>query len=554
MGSLSSFERKTTLEKMTTDFYDLIIIGGGITGAGIALDAVTRGMKVALVEMQDFAGGTSSRSTKLVHGGLRYLQQFEVKMVAEVGKEREIVYENGPHVTTPEWMLLPFHKGSNLGPLTSSVGLRAYDFLAGVRKTERRKMLNVEETLEKEPLLKRNGIKGSGYYVEYKTDDGRLTLEVIKKAIQHGADAINYLKADSFLYNSENKVTGLLTVDQITGSKHEIRGKKIINATGPWVDFIRDIDKSKTGKTLLLTKGTHLVFDQSVFPLQQAVYFDTPDKRMIFAIPREGKAYVGTTDTVYDGEMENPKVTNEDRDYILEAIHYMFPDVNITANDVESSWAGLRPLIAQQGKDNPSEISRKDEIFISPSGLISIAGGKLTGYRKMAEDIVNRVAKQFKAEDGILYSESMTKHLPISGGEVNGSKGFIKFKEEKLSEALELGINEILAKQMIQRYGANVDKLFQLYQKKQADKTDELDTLLLAELQYAMEYEAAYKPTDFFIRRTGALFFNINFIKENKQAVIDYMNKQLGWTEQQKNSYTTELDQQLTLATSFPSK
>lgn len=177
----SSENRDEVIEKMKTDTFDLLVIGGGITGCGIALDAAARGMKTALVEMQDFAAGTSSRSTKLVHGGLRYLKQLEVKMVAEVGKERAIVYENGPHVTTPEWMLLPFHKGGTFGAFTTSIGLRVYDFLAGVKKSERRTMLSAEETLRKEPLIKKEGLKGGGYYVEYRTDDARLTIEVAKK-------------------------------------------------------------------------------------------------------------------------------------------------------------------------------------------------------------------------------------------------------------------------------------------------------------------------------------------------------------------------------------
>src|SRR5699024_9865099 len=179
---------------------DVLVIGGGITGAGISLDAVTRGLNTAVVEMQDFAAGTSSRSTKLVHGGLRYLQQLEVKMVAEVGQERAIVYENGPHVTTPEWMMLPFYKGGTFGSFTTNIGLRLYDFLAGVKKGERRKMLSPQEALEKEPLVKRNNLKGAGFYVEYKTDDARLTIDVMKKAVENGAYAVNYAKAVDFIY------------------------------------------------------------------------------------------------------------------------------------------------------------------------------------------------------------------------------------------------------------------------------------------------------------------------------------------------------------------
>jgi len=265
----SSIDRSSILADMEKEVHDLFIIGGGITGAGIALDAATRGLKTALVEMQDFAAGTSSRSTKLVHGGLRYLKQFEVGLVAEVGKERAIVYENGPHVTTPEWMLLPLHKGGTFGKFSTSIGLRVYDYLAGVKKSERRSMLSVDETLAKEPLIKKDGLKGGGYYVEYRTDDARLTIEVMKKAIESGAKAVNYAKVKSFIYGDE-KVKGVKVVDQLTGKEYKIHAKKIVNATGPWVDKMREADNSKKGKVLRLTKGVHIVIDQSKFPLKQA--------------------------------------------------------------------------------------------------------------------------------------------------------------------------------------------------------------------------------------------------------------------------------------------
>lgn len=194
MTIFTSHKRNAIYKNLTEQKLDVLVIGGGITGAGITLDAVTRGLTTGTIEMNDFAAGTSSRSTKLVHGGLRYLQQFEVKVVAEVGKERAIVYENGPHVTTPEWMMLPFHKGGNFGPFTTNVGLRVYDFLAGVKKGERRKMLRPDEALRREPLIKQEDLRGAGYYVEYKTDDARLTIEVMKKAVQNGAHVINYTK------------------------------------------------------------------------------------------------------------------------------------------------------------------------------------------------------------------------------------------------------------------------------------------------------------------------------------------------------------------------
>ncbi|AIY06208.1 glycerol-3-phosphate dehydrogenase [Planococcus sp. PAMC 21323] len=537
----SSLNRNERYNQMKQNQLDVLVIGGGITGAGIALDATVRGMNIAVVEMQDFAAGTSSRSTKLVHGGLRYLKQFEVKMVAEVGKEREIVYENGPHVTTPEWMLLPFYKGGTFGPLSTNVGLRVYDFLAGVKKSERRKMLSKEETLRREPLLKKKGIKGGGYYVEYKTDDARLTMEVMKKAIEKGAMAMNYAKVKSFIYDN-GKAVGVRVEDQIDGTIHELFAKKIVNAAGPWVDTLRDKDHSKFGKTLQLTKGIHLVFDGRRFPMKQAIYFDMPDGRMAFAIPRQGKVYVGTTDTVYKQDIAHPTMTEEDRDYVLKAVDFMFPEVGITKEDVESSWAGLRPLIHEEGKD-PSEISRKDEIFISDSGLISIAGGKLTGYRKMGESIINIVAEQLQKEGGKKYPKSSTKRLPISGGEVGGSKGFKTFREDRVRQASGMGLTADAMNMLVSRYGANVDTVLHFYTKGIDEAAEAgLDPIVYAMLRYSMEYESAYKPIDFFIRRTGALFFDIHWVHAHKESVIAYMSKTLVWSEEQTEEYRTELE------------
>lgn len=529
---------------------DLLVIGGGITGAGIVLDATTRGLKTAVVDMQDFAAGTSSRSTKLVHGGLRYLKGLEFKLVAEVGKEREVVYENGPHVTTPEWMMLPFHKGGTFGPLTTNIGLRLYDTLAGVKKSERRKMLSREETLAKEPLLKESGLKGAGYYVEYKTDDARLTIEVIKKAVEHGAIAVNYLKVTDFIYEN-GKVVGVHVIDLLTNETDEIYAKKIINACGPWVDDLRELDKSKKGKHLYITKGVHLVFSNRVFPLQQAIYFDAPDGRMIFAIPRDSKTYVGTTDTPFEGNLAQPTATAEDRDYILHAIHEMFPTLHLTAADVESSWAGVRPLIAEDGK-NPDEISRKDEIFYSDSGLLSIAGGKLTGYRKMAEQIVDIVVKQLKEEEGILYSSSITKDLPLAGGEVGGSKGFQAFKIQAIKEAVQVGISDKDAARLVKRYGTNVYRIVDLYKKEKGSQSSEaIDPLVLAELTYSIHNEWVCRPIDFFIRRTSALFFDIDWVREHKQSVCEHMAKVFRWTTEEHRKAVSELEDAIQDAVQF---
>ncbi|MBD1382270.1 glycerol-3-phosphate dehydrogenase/oxidase [Metabacillus arenae] len=540
----SSQNRNKMLEEMTKEQYDVFVIGGGITGAGIAFDAASRGMKIALAEMQDFAAGTSSRSTKLVHGGLRYLKQFEVKMVAEVGKERAVVYENGPHVTTPEWMLLPIHKGGTFGKFSTSVGLRVYDFLAGVKSSERRKMLNSKETLVKEPLLKKSGLKGGGYYVEYRTDDARLTIEVMKEAVKFGADAVNYAKVTDFIYEN-GKVIGVKVLDIMTNKTYDVYAKKIVNATGPWVDELREKDNSRKGKHLQLTKGIHLVFDQSKFPLKQAVYFDTPDGRMVFAIPRNGKTYVGTTDTVYKEDARHPRMAKKDREYVLEAVHFMFPDLKITEKDVESSWAGLRPLIHEEGKD-PSEISRKDEIWTSNSGLITIAGGKLTGYRKMAEHIVDLLVNIINKETGKDFGSCKTKNMPISGGHVGGSEGFPQFFNKKVEEGKDIGLPEDQAKILVQRYGSNIDIVYgRLENLKQQAEVLNAPVHLLAQIDYAIQEEMAATPVDFFVRRTGAVYFDIEWAKKWKDLVIHYMAKELSWSQEQREQLSEELNKHL---------
>ncbi|HEC2177175.1 TPA: glycerol-3-phosphate dehydrogenase/oxidase [Staphylococcus delphini] len=539
---LSTLKRDAVKKRMQNEAYDLIVVGGGITGAGIALDATARGMKVALVEMQDFAQGTSSRSTKLVHGGLRYLKQLQVGVVAETGKERAIVYENGPHVTTPEWMLLPMHKGGTFGKFSTSIGLAMYDRLAGVKKSERKKMLSKKETSAKEPLVKQDGLKGGGYYVEYRTDDARLTIEVMKKAAEQGADIMNYAKVTNFLYDNKEKVNGVAVVDRLGNETFEIKGKKVVNATGPWVDEVRSVDYSKNNKQLRLTKGVHVVIDQSKFPLRQAVYFDTEkDGRMIFAIPREGKAYVGTTDTFYNNDKSKPLVNQEDRDYLVDAINYMFPTVHITDADIESTWAGVRPLIFEEGKD-PSEISRKDEIWEGKSGLLTIAGGKLTGYRHMALEIVDLVEKRLKQEYKLKFKEVDTKHIPISGGDVGGSANFEQFVEDKVAVAKAMNLDTDLARRLATKYGSNVDDLFAIAQAAQHQNTG-LPLELYVELVYGVQNELVVKPTDFLVRRIGALYFDIDTVLRHKDTVVDVLADLLGYDANVKAVYKQELEE-----------
>ncbi|MGF9975946.1 glycerol-3-phosphate dehydrogenase/oxidase [Viridibacillus arvi] len=543
----SSAQRESFIETLDAYSFDVLVIGGGITGAGIALDAVSRGLSVALIDMQDFAAGTSSRSTKLVHGGLRYLKQLQVGVVAEVGKERAIVYENGVHITTPQWMLLPFYKGGSFGPYSTSLGLKVYDKLAQVNKSERRKMLNAKETLQKEPLLKKEGLLGGGYYVEYRTDDARLTIEVIKKAVELGAVCLNYVKAEEFKYENE-KITGVVVRDQISSRTWTIQSNSVVNATGPWVDEVRKKDQISNNKQLRLTKGVHIVIDQSRFPLQQSVYFDTPDGRMVFAIPRDGKTYVGTTDTFYEENPINPVATDEDITYLMDTIHDIFPEVQITQKDVESSWAGVRPLIFKEGKD-PSEISRKDEIWESPSGLLTIAGGKLTGYRKMAQNIVDKIVekKQFKKS-----GPCVTEHLSLSGAKGINPINFGPYVKNKTYEGTKLGLTKEEAHMLVSKYGTNIQAIFNIiHTLKVNNSVEDLPIAIHAQLLYAIQYEMAQTPADFFVRRSSRLLFDIDSVYNHKEAVIKLMKKYLSYSTAQEEQYGLELDQILFEASHF---
>ncbi len=514
---------------MSSSSFDLIVIGGGITGAGIALDASARGMKVVLIEMQDFAAGTSSRSTKLIHGGLRYLKQLEFKLVAEVGKERAIVHHNAPHLTKPEHLLLPIVEDGSLTKFTARLGMTIYEFLAGVKKEEKHIVLNREETIAAEPLLRRDNLLGGVLFYEYRTDDARLTIEVIKEAVSKGTTAVNYMKAVSFIY-TDGKIAGVKACDQFDGKTIELRSKYIVNAAGPWVDDIDTLDKPENQKKLHITKGIHIVVNGMKLPLKQSSYFDTFDKRMIFIIPREGKTYIGTTDTFYSGDIANPQITSEDVTYLLKCVNDVFPTVHLSSSDVESSWAGLRPLIQKPGK-GPSEISRKDEIFESASGLITIAGGKLTGYRKMAQRIVDLIGKKIKLIEGKNIPACTTENMELSGGKVGGPIKFTDFFKNKTIQAKNLGLTAAEADMLVNRYGSNIDDLFNIIEKLKKQEHIPIPLVLCAQLHYCIEHEMCSTPSDFFIRRTGALYFDIETVKMWETPLLLYMKNIMGWDD-----------------------
>ncbi|QNM85009.1 glycerol-3-phosphate dehydrogenase/oxidase [Polaribacter pectinis] len=545
-----SNREKITKDLQSTEF-DVLIIGGGITGAGIALDAASRGMKVALIEKNDFASGTSSKSTKLIHGGLRYLKQFDFWLVKEVGTERAIVHKLAPHLVIPEKMILPLIDGGTYGEWLTSIGLKVYDILASVEGEDRRKMLDKKEALDKEPLLPKKILNGAGYYAEYRTDDARLTLEVLKTALDYDAKIINYTTATEFIYEDE-RVVGAKVKDTFSDTPFNIKAKYVVNATGPWVDTLRQTNHSKTGKRLHLTKGVHLVVAHEKLPVKQSVYFDVPDGRMMFAIPRGRVTYFGTTDTNYQQDKDNVETSLVDATYLISAVNNMFPEINISLEDIQSSWAGLRPLIHEEGK-SASELSRKDEIFVSDTELISIAGGKLTGYRKMAERIVDLVAKKYERRFDKEFEDIKTKELVLSGGTFENFEEVKSYIDAIHNRIAEVDFDENDAKYLVYNYGKQTDTILQKYDDLSLEMSEEGEKkkMIKAEVLFCIDNEMTCTPTDFFMRRTGRLFFDKPSVELHKDYVLQLFKNTFSWDEKTTKKHQQELDENLKTATNF---
>jgi len=535
--------RANNLKLLHSESFDLLIIGGGITGAGIALDAASRGLKTALIEKNDFAFGTSSRSTKLIHGGLRYLKQLEFGLVKEVGSERAVVHQLAPHLVVPEKMLLPLYEKRGFGSVLTSFGLKLYDFLAGVKPEDQRRMLTRNQTLKQEPLLNPQDVKGGAIYAEYRTDDARLTIEIMKTAVKQGARVSNYCEALDFIYQ-DGIIGGVKAIDQLTGASLEIRATVVVNAAGPWVDTLRDLNKSKQGKRLHLTKGVHLVVAHEKFPVKQAIYFDVEDGRMIFAIPRGRTTYIGTTDTNYSGSLEEVFASKEDADYLIRAVNQTFPSIALSLADIESSWAGLRPLIHEDGK-SASELSRKDEIFESDSGLISIAGGKLTGYRKMAERIVDRVLKKYFEEQ---FTPCTTDKIMLVGSDFKNSKEVNEYTAAVAFRLRLFGVEEQAA-YLVHNYGKQTGLILAILET--LENNTGVIALVKAELQFCLEHEMVLKPSDFLIRRTGLLYFNRPLLDELFIPVLHLFKEQFSWNNETYELEKAAMDQWLNKTNNF---
>ena len=591
--------RRLAIEKMQDRQLDLLIIGGGITGAGVALQAAASGMETGLIEMQDFAEGTSSRSTKLVHGGLRYLKQFDVEVVSDTVSERAVVQQIAPHIPKPDPMLLPVYdeEGSTFSLFRLKVAMDLYDLLAGVNNTDlANKVLTKEEVLEREPHLKQEGLLGGGVYLDYRNNDARLVIENIKRAAKDGALIASRVKAESFIKDEAEKVVGIVARDLLTDNTFEIRARLVINTTGPWSDEVRNLGGEGSGILQMRpTKGVHLVVDSSRLSVPQPTYFDTgqADGRMVFVLPRENKTYFGTTDTDYTGDLANPMVTQEDVDYLLAIVNNRFPEAHLTLDDIESGWAGLRPLLSGNGASDynggnngkisdesfnslietvkaylnneksrddvehdlthlegsvseksldPSAVSRGSSLDRDDNGLLTLAGGKITDFRKMAEGAMDKVAAILKEEHGRSFKLINSKTYPVSGGELNPAN-----VAEEIEHLAQLGVKKGLAYEdalyLANLYGSNAPKVYALNHKIEA--VSGLNQRDLLSLHYAMKEEMTLTPVDYLLRRTNYMLFMREQMDTVLPDILLEMAAYYQWTDEEAARQKDQLEQAL---------
>jgi len=494
--TFSAQTRMANLTRMAEDRFDVLVIGGGITGAGVALDAAARGLSVALVEKDDFAAGTSGRSSRLVHGGLRYLEHGEFGLVRESLRERGILFRLAPHLVRP----VPLYvlAGDLRSRAKYRTGLTGYEVLAAGRNIGYHQAVSAGRVAEAIPGL--GGRSRAFRYFECQTDDARLTIEVARTAQAAGAVLANHARVTGLL--GDGRVTGAAVTDEMTGQGFEVRARAVVNATGIWAERVGELAGGSGAEgcvRLRPSKGVHLVFAPGAVRTTAAVTVPSAehDGRYIFVVPWEGRVYAGTTDTPYQGDLDDPGVGEADRDYILAAVAGLFPGV--TGRDVVASWAGLRPLLGQEdaGDTKSSDLSRKHAIFTGPFGLYTITGGKLTTYRAMAEDLVDRVAADLGGVKG--SGPCRTREIPL--GLHGPAAAAVRLARDEVAR---LGLPPRTAVRLVQRYGDDWRQAARMIGEDVSLGEPVADGLpvLGVEVALARSREMALTDEDIYVRRT----------------------------------------------------
>ena len=524
----SQATRAHDLAAMAREPVDLLVIGAGSAGAGIARDAAMRGIRTALIDKGDFGSGTSSRSSRLIHGGLRYLELYDWRLVFEASRERRTLLRIAPHLVWPRSFLFPIYAGGRVSWWKLATGLWLYDALALFRNVKAHRMLGKRALARAEPGLRDRGLKGGARYYDAQCDDVRLTLANVRSARAHGALTANYAQLEQ-LELADGRVRGGRVTDLVTGDSFTIRALVVVNATGPWSDHTRSLAGSPP--TLRRTKGTHIVVPRERLGHQEALTLTSPiDGRIMFVVPWGNLSYVGTTDTDWEGDPDSVAPDADDVVYLLRSANAFFPNARLQPEDVVSAWAGLRPLLDQASAQNPSAVSREHRIEEGRAGLISVLGGKLTTYRSMAEETVDLVLERLSGLDGrAAHAPCRTARESLPGGEVTDLEMIIRDAERE-------GISRELADRLARLYGSETPAIIRLAQ---ADASLAAPVVpgypaIKAELVHSLRREMAVTLADLLIRRTHLFYEVTGHAAAEAQAIADLAARELGWDAERK--------------------
>jgi glycerol-3-phosphate dehydrogenase len=522
----TTFNRETHVRALRSEAFDLLVIGGGATGAGVALDAATRGLKVALVERDDFSSGTSSRSTKLIHGGVRYLEaavkhfdRTQFNLVRDALKERAVLLELAPHLCRPlpivtplyNWLEVPYYM----------TGLKLYDWLAGKAKLQPSRFVDAREALQRFPMLKSEGLRGGVLYYDGQFDDARMNVAIALTAAREGAMIANHLEVKGLLREG-GRVSGAQVSDSLSGDTWEIAARTVVNATGPYVDTIRRLDDPQARRMVVASSGAHIVLDKRFSPPDTGLLIpQTEDGRVLFLLPWQDHTLVGTTDNPAEIQT-HPKATEEEIEYILRHVHKYF-SIPVTKDDVLASWSGLRPLVSDPEEADTAKLSRDHVINIAKSGLLTIAGGKWTTYRKMALDTVDQaIAIGGLSEAG----PSRTETLKLIGADRYSPAAAGELQEV---HALDLEV----ASHLSSAYGDQAGEVADLIGDSLGQRLADDHPFLEAEVIYAARHEMARTTVDVLARRMRLGFLEKSSALQAISRVSALLAAELGWSAEQ---------------------
>lgn len=526
-SELNLEQREEAIDALTTQEFDILVIGGGVTGAGAVLDAASRGLKVALVEARDIASGTSSRSSKLIHGGLRYLEQYDFKLVREALHERELMVSSlSPHLVKPVGFLYPLHEKLKDRTYVGA-GLALYDVLRGFQRAlPWHKHMSQRKINEIAPSLRQDLVTGAIKYYDAQVDDARHTMTVIRTARRHGAVIATHVEVDELLRNGK-RVTGVIATDSVTGKKIKISSKAVIMCAGIWSDELHSNFGITPGYSVTMSKGVHIVVPGDAIQSNTGIILKTAIS-VLFLIPWGDKWIVGTTDTPYEGDRANPHATSEDVQYILDQANKVL-DPQLKREDIIGVYAGLRPLVSNAAGSSTTKLSREHTVDRSAPGFISIAGGKYTTYRVMGKDAVDLAVLDLRR----IVAESCTEKLPLVGAD-----GYFALQQQTSIIAAQYAISDATVTHLLNRYGSLISEVLEIIaeDKKSAALLDPTLPYLKAEIIYAASHEGAMSVDDVISRRTRLAFEAPHAARGLVDQIADLIAPVLGWSAKEKKA------------------